>query len=423
LRPWPLKKRKAIPVSANNQLETPGDDVFHAAGDGGVDYPGDTFKPERASSSRIPRYSPVKRDFFDLHPEELPVWRAPGVRFSARREINLRPLLGAVAAVCLLGLVIAGLVAFWPSSTVNVPDAVGKPLTKAMDSARGAGLKPSVVAWEFSDRHSDGVILAQQPAAGATVRKGTVVKLTVSKGAGGLTGMADTGENGSNPSVQSSQSPGTAGPLSGRTICIDPGNQAKLASSTGDWVDPSLSRRENPEVDVNGAASGNPEQLVNLDIAERLKGLLEKDGMRVVMTRTTGDVDLSSTARADIAANAASDLLVSIHVANSNTDPAASGTAVYYPSRNTWTDPFYENSKEAALFVGGDLARELGMHDRGVSPRDDLAIFNWSKVPAIRVEVGYMSNPEDDRSLSRVDFRQKAAWALRDGIVKYLQNL
>lgn len=380
----------------------------------------DTFSPPDGTSDQVPRYQPVRRDFFDLHPEEVPAWRQAGGVPSARRELNLKPALAVAGVACAIAVIVAVAILLWPSSTTRVPDVVGKTLAQAIESARGSGLKPRVDSWSYSDVHSDGVILAQSPPSGRQSSKGGTLEFTVSKGPQQWTQGATSDSQGS--PVSEATSPGSESGLASRTVCIDPSGQVLSSGSTGDWTDPSLTKREYPAVVVYGVATGNPDHLLNLDIATRLKGLLEKDGIKVVMTRDSGDVNLTGTARADIAANSQADLLVSVHTGHSSTDPGAKGTSVFYPVRNSWTDAIYEKSKTAALFVGPELVKACGTQDRGVTATGDLALLNWSKVPAIEVEVAFLSNAGEDALLGRPDFRDKAAWGLRNGIIKYFQN-
>lgn len=381
------------------------------------------FAPPKAASAAVPRYRPVRRDFFDLNPEEVETWKASRGSLAVRRKRNVKPVLYAAAAACALGLAVTAIVLLWPSSTVKVPGLEGKALYEAMGMARGSSLNPVVSGFEHSDRYADGLVLSQKPPEGTVSRKGSKLKLTVSKGPSRLAGETEQ-VTGLAPPEAPGRDTGDvpAGPLSSMTVCVDPGGQAKPSVSPGEWVDPGLTRRENPDPGLRGVSTGNPEYLLSMDIAERLKGLLEKDGMRVVMTRSTHDVDLSGAARADIASQAGAALLVSIHMGNDAADPAVRGSSCLYPVRNRWTGQFYESSKAAALFVEAALVKACGTESLGVEPLDDKAIFNWSQVPVIEAQVAFLSNPGDDILLAGEEFRQKAAWGLRDGIVDYLRS-
>ena len=56
-----------------------------------------------------------------------------------------------------------------------------------------------------------------------------------------------------------------------------------------------------------------------------------------------------------------------------------------------------------------ELVRALGFPDRGIQERSDFTGFNWADVPVILVELGFMTNPVEDRLLSRPATRQRAA--------------
>ena len=73
-----------------------------------------------------------------------------------------------------------------------------------------------------------------------------------------------------------------------------------------------------------------------LQIATNLKSRLEADGVTVVMTRTTNDVNLSNAERAQFANAAGADLLIRIH-ADTSTDASLCGQYTLYPAKNAWT--------------------------------------------------------------------------------------
>jgi N-acetylmuramoyl-L-alanine amidase len=63
-----------------------------------------------------------------------------------------------------------------------------------------------------------------------------------------------------------------------------------------------------------------------------------------------------------------------------------------------------------------------GAVDRGVVTRSDLSGFNWSAVPTVLVEMGFMSNASEDRALNTDAYQDKLARGLADGIVEYLRS-
>lgn len=353
--------------------------------------------------------------FFDLPPDEVASFKAPGVVGARRKPLDLKPVLKVFAALVVLGAMVAGVIVLWPSARERVPDLLGRTLPEALDVARGRGLTPTVTGWEYSEKHSDGVVLAQSPGGGKLVRKKSGIAITLSKGprpeTGPPPGQAEPAPSGSGEA--------SAGPLSNRTITIDPGHQAVPAY--GEWSDPGMTRRVPGDNGIKGVITGVEEYLVTLDTGLKLRDLLEKDGVRVVMTRETSTIDLTNVIRAEIANNAESDLCVRIHCGNSS-DPLMMGIETMYPARDRLTEAFYEKSKTAALMVQAELIKSCGTDDLGVLDRHDMPGFNWSKVPVVEAEVGFLTNPRDDGLLSDEQFRWKVAWGLRNGVIKYLNS-
>jgi N-acetylmuramoyl-L-alanine amidase len=103
------------------------------------------------------------------------------------------------------------------------------------------------------------------------------------------------------------------------------------------------------------------------------------------------------------------------------TDPTARGTHVLYPAlRKGWTDDVYAASKRAAGIVQSETRRALGFPDRGLQERSDFTGFNWADVPVILVEMGFMTNPTEDRLLATSAYQQRAAAGLCRGTLRFL---
>ena len=160
---------------------------------------------------------------------------------------------------------------------------------------------------------------------------------------------------------------------------------------------------------------------LNMRVARRLRPLLERAGIRVVMTRTkTTGASMGNIARARIANRAGAALFLRIH-ADGSSDPSARGTHVLYPAlRRGWTDDIYRVSKRAATVVQAETRRALGFPDRGLQERSDFTGFNWADVPAILVEMGFMTNPTEDRLLATPAYQRRAAVGMCRGTLRFL---
>ncbi len=172
---------------------------------------------------------------------------------------------------------------------------------------------------------------------------------------------------------------------------------------------------------TRGIVSGLAEAELNLQVAARLRPLLERAGVRVVMTRTrTAGTSMGNIARARIANRAGAGLFLRIH-ADGCTDPTARGSHTLYPAlRPGWTDDIYAESKHAARVVQAELVRALRFPDRGLQERSDFTGFNWANVPVLLVEMGFMTNRTDDRLLATAAYQRRAAVGLCRGTLRFL---
>ncbi len=208
------------------------------------------------------------------------------------------------------------------------------------------------------------------------------------------------------------------------TIVIDPGHD-RYANLAREPIGPGSSITKIKDGGgTSGVVTGQREASVNLRIALRLRTLLQAaGGIRIVMTRTTTCcVSLGNIARARIANQAAAALFLRIH-ADGSTDQSAAGTSTLYPAtRLGWTDDIDGRSLKAAKAIQPLLAHALGWPNRGLVARSDITGFNWSNVPAVLVEVGFLTNPSEDRQLATFTTANRAAWGLRNGVIAYLKT-
>ena len=204
-------------------------------------------------------------------------------------------------------------------------------------------------------------------------------------------------------------------------VVIDPGHDLRANAQTEPIGPGSSMRKIKDGGGTHGVVSGLREAELNLRVALRLRALLQRAGVRVVMTRTrTAGTSMGNIARARIANRAGAALFLRIH-ADGSTDPAARGTHTLHPAlRRGWTDDVYAESKHAAQVVQRDLRAALGFPDRGLQERSDFTGFNWADVPVILVELGFMTNPTEDRLLATSAYQGRAAVGLCRGTLRYL---
>jgi len=204
-------------------------------------------------------------------------------------------------------------------------------------------------------------------------------------------------------------------------VVIDPGHDARANLATEPIGPGSSARKIKDGGGTHGVVTGVREPDLTLDVSLRLRRLLRAAGVRVVMTRTrTSGASMGNIARARIANDAGAALFLRVH-ADGASSASARGTHTLTPAlRRGWTDDVYASSRRAATLVQTELVRTLGFPNRGIQERSDFTGFNWADVPVILVEMGFMTNPTEDRALARPTVRQRAALGLCRGTLRFL---
>ena len=173
------------------------------------------------------------------------------------------------------------------------------------------------------------------------------------------------------------------------TIVIDPGHGGK---------------------DPGASAGGVLEKAVVLNVARKIGAYLEARGCTVMLTRET-DVFVELRDRARMANAAKADLYVSVHCNSVGDNARATGMEVYHYTRAS------EASKRAARVIYDKLLPVCGLRGRGVKAKD-LAVLRETAMPAVLVELGFISNPSDRAKLTNFAWQDDAAQAIADGIIE-----
>jgi len=204
-------------------------------------------------------------------------------------------------------------------------------------------------------------------------------------------------------------------------VVIDPGHDARANLATEPIGPGSATRKIKDGGGTHGVVTGIREPDLTLDVSLRLRRLLRAAGVRVVMTRTrTSGASMGNIARARIANDAEAALFLRVH-ADGASSASARGTHTLTPALHQgWTDDVYVASRRAATLVQTELVRALGFPSRGIQERSDFTGFNWADVPVILVEMGFMTNPHEDRALARPAVRGRAALGLCRGTLRFL---
>jgi N-acetylmuramoyl-L-alanine amidase len=199
-------------------------------------------------------------------------------------------------------------------------------------------------------------------------------------------------------------------------VCLDPGHGTP--SAVGMQTEPIGPGSRTRKIKDGGGAPG--EAPVALAIALKARALLQKDGLRVAMTRTGPTTTLGNIGRAHFCNVRRAALMIRIH-ADGSSNPSAHGVQMLYPAfHKGWTDDIYAQSLRAARIVLRAVLVTTGATSLGLTPRSDLTGFNWADVPAILIECGFMSNPRERELLQSNAYELKIARGIVAGTKTYL---
>ncbi|MHB8841744.1 MAG: N-acetylmuramoyl-L-alanine amidase family protein [Candidatus Aquicultor sp.] len=307
---------------------------------------------------------------------------------------------------------------------IAVPAFVGRDLEQVKSTARSLGLKIKIDRWVQSKIYPIDHVVTQRPLPNKKVSAGDTIIIKVSGGRkygqGTKVEQSDISIK-DNPKPLPSPAITPSCCLTDKVVVIDPGHQSKADLSREPIGPGATQMKEKVTGGASGIKSRTPEYKITLAVSKLLKAKLEASGIKVIMTRTTHNVKLSNIERAAIANKAHADLFVRIHT-DGAADAKVNGISTLYPALNKWTGPIYKESLKAARIVQDDVVVTTDHKDNGIVARGDLTGFNWSKVPTVLVETGFLSNPEEDILLNSPSYQQLIADGIAKGIISYLQS-
>lgn len=155
------------------------------------------------------------------------------------------------------------------------------------------------------------------------------------------------------------------------------------------------------------------EKEITLDIVKRLKELLDETNIKVYYTRLD-DKNPSKEQRIYLANEVKADMFISLHLACEE-DSEEYGTEVYYNS--SFFIPGF-GSVELGDLIEREVVTRINGKGRGIFPADDEHFeVQHASLPAIQLNVGYISNPQEKTLLQKKDYRQRIAEGIYDAIV------
>ena len=209
-------------------------------------------------------------------------------------------------------------------------------------------------------------------------------------------------------------------PLEGRIICLDPGHCVTEEAGKGyrEPISP-LSDETKPRYLSGTRGASLTEEQLNLQVALKLRDALEALGAEVVMTREVSEISLPNTERCRIANESGADVHVHIH-ADGSESTSANGVSVLIPDGDLLGTPsIVEESARLGQLMVDCVSEATGAKNRGTVPRSDLTGLNFSEIPSVFIEMGFMTNPEEDALLSSGESQDKIVAGMANSLMDW----
>lgn len=196
-------------------------------------------------------------------------------------------------------------------------------------------------------------------------------------------------------------------------IVIDPSHQ-QFKDVSLEYVAPNSNvKRAKQLASATGVVTAQKEYHVTMTMAKKLRTQLEKKGYKVVFTRAKHDVQLSNRVRAKRANKANAQLVISLHADGGKYYQR--GFYVMTASKKA-TPKYYEQSKRQAKRIVKAVAKHDKIFSKGQFEREDITLFNYTKAPAVSIQLGFLTNVKDDQKLANDKYLETLAKWIAAGV-------
>ncbi len=204
--------------------------------------------------------------------------------------------------------------------------------------------------------------------------------------------------------------------LTGKTICIDAAH-GTFTENKQEAIAPGMSLLKDGFKEGTKGANITEDE-ITLAVANVLKGKLEAKGATVIMTRTTAETTLSNADRAKFANDNNADICIKLHA--DGTEEGGTGMTMLIPGNKYITDKnLVSKSKLLGKTILNGAVAKTGAIKRGTYTNNEMAGFNWSKIPVVLLEMGYLTNPQDEQKLSDANYQALIADGIVEGILEF----
>jgi len=209
----------------------------------------------------------------------------------------------------------------------------------------------------------------------------------------------------------------------GLVIVLDPGHSAQVPGTTEPIGPGSSEMKEADTEGTYGPSSATHEYELTMRVSQKLRSELEKRGYTVRLTHLDTVRPISCVERAQVANENEADAFIRIHANGAEDTSAAGAMTICITQDNPFHPELYKASYRLSETLLDAYCAGTGARREKVWETDTMTGNNWSEVPATLIELGYMTNPDEDLLMAMDSYQKKMVIAIADGLDRWFAEM
>lgn len=276
---------------------------------------------------------------------------------------------------------------------------------------------------EVADSAS-GTTAAQTAATQTAAKETTAAQAAAASTAAESAATAETGAQYADPDWSADDSgSGFSARGKGLLIVIDPGHTSQVPDTTEPVGPGSSEMKEADTVGTYGPASGLHEYELTMDVSQKLRAELEDRGYDVMLTHHDTFNPISCVERAAVANDNDADVFLRIHANGSENTEANGAMTICITQENPYHPDLYSASSRLSEIILDTYCEETQANREYVWETDTMTGNNWAEMPATLIELGYMTNPDEDLRMNQDSYQKLMAKAIADGLDRWFAQM